>query len=138
MPTAEKFEEINKHFDLRNTQVTFKLITLSSCVAFTERFPSFDKETLPLQILLAQTAVEALGVVVVVESLHPPVSRLYWEPTRYALGGKQLIPVFFAIGKSVLQVKRGVCKYFPTVGTDEALRMEVGAHGFQAVLLFHF
>ena len=54
MPTAEKFEEINKHFDLRNTQVTFKLITLSSCVAFTERIPSFDKETLPLQILLAQ------------------------------------------------------------------------------------
>jgi len=107
-------------------------------VIFAKDFTTFCKEAFTLHIFLAETAVEALGVVVVVESLHPPVSRLYWEPTRYALGGKQLIPVFFAIGKSVLQVKRGVCKYFPTVGTDEALRVEVGAHCFQAVLLFHF
>jgi len=77
-------------------------------------------------------------VIVVVESLHPAISGLYWEATRYTLCGKQLIPVFFAVGKSVLQVKWGVGKYFPTVGTDEALRMEVGAHGFQTVLLFHF
>ena len=41
---------------------------------------------------------------------------------------------FFAVGKTVLQVEWGVGKYFPTVGTDEALRMEVGAHCFQAVL----
>ena len=41
---------------------------------------------------------------------------------------------FFTIGKSVLKVEWGVCKYFATVGTHEALRAEVGAHGFQAVL----
>jgi len=72
-------------------------------------------------------------VIVVVESLHPAIPSLYWEATRYTLRGKQLIPVFFAVGKAVLQVEWGVGKYFPTVGTDEALRMEVGAHGFQAV-----
>ena len=41
---------------------------------------------------------------------------------------------FFTIGKSVLKVEWGVCKYFATVGTHKALRAEVGAHGFQAVL----
>ena len=41
---------------------------------------------------------------------------------------------FFTIGKSVLKVEWGVCKYFATVGTHEALWAEVGAHGFQAVL----
>jgi len=107
-------------------------------VDFTEWFPSFGKETLTLQILPADSAVKTLGVVVVVESFHPPVSSFYWESTRYTLGGEQFIPVFFTIGKSVLKVEWGVCKYFATVGTHEALWAEVGAHGFQAVLIVHF
>jgi len=77
-------------------------------------------------------------VVVVVQSFHPPVSGLNWESTRYTLRGEQFIPVFFTIGKSVLKVEWGVCKYFATVGTHEALWAEVGAHGFQAVLIVHF
>jgi len=113
-------------------------LSLSSCVAFTEWFPSFDKETLTLQILPAESAVKTLRVVVVVQSFHPSVSSFYWESTGYTLGGKQLVPVFFTIGKSVLKVEWGVCKYFATVGTHEALRAEVGAHGFQAVLIVHF
>jgi len=107
-------------------------------VAFTERFPSFDKEALTLQILPAESAVKTLGVVVVVQSLNPPVSGFYRESTRDTLRGEQFIPVFFTIGKSVLKVEWGVCKYFATVGTHEALWAEVGAHGFQAVLLVHF
>ena len=39
------------------------------------------------------SAVKTLGVVVVVESFHPPVSSFYWESTRYTLGSEQFIPV---------------------------------------------
>lgn len=107
-------------------------------MAFTEWFPSFDKETLTLQILPAESAVKTLRVVVIVQSFHPSVSGFNWESTRDTLRGEQLIPVFFTIGKSVLKVEWGVGKYFATVGTHEALWAEVGAHGFQAVLLVHF
>jgi len=77
-------------------------------------------------------------VVVVVKSFHPTVSSFYWKSAGYTLGGEQFIPVFFTIRKSVLQIEWRVAEYLPTVGADEALRVEVGAHGFQAVLLFHF
>jgi len=39
---------------------------LSPGVALTERFSSFYKETLTLKILLAQRAIEALRVVVII------------------------------------------------------------------------
>jgi len=107
-------------------------------VIFTKDFSTFCIEAFTLHVFSAESAVKTLGVVVVVESFHPPVSSFYWESTRYTLGGEQFIPVFFTIGKSVLKVEWGVCKYFATVGTHEALRAEVGAHGFQAVLIVHF
>lgn len=40
-------------------------------------------------------AVEALGVVVVVEGLHPPVPGLDGEAAGNALGGEQLVPVWW-------------------------------------------
>jgi len=107
-------------------------------VVFTEDFITFCKEAFTLHILSAETAIETLGVVVVVKSFHPTVSSFYWESAGYTLGGEQFIPVFFTIRKSVLQIEWRVAEYLPTVGADEALRVEVGAHGFQAVLLFHF
>jgi len=100
---------------------------------FTKDFTTFCKEAFTLHVFLAETAVKTLGVVVVVKSFNPSISGFYGESTRYTLGGKQFVPVFFTIRKSVLQIEWGVGKYFPTVGTDEALRVEVGAHGFQAV-----
>jgi len=107
-------------------------------VIFTKDFATFCIETLTLQILPAESAVKTLGVVVVVQSFHPAVSGFNRESTRYTLRGEQFIPVFFTIGKSVLKVEWGVGKYFATVGTHETLRAEVGAHGFQAVLIVHF
>jgi len=107
-------------------------------VIFTKDFATFCIEAFTLHIFSAESAVKTLGVVVVVQSLHPAVSGFNWESTRYALRGEQFIPVFFTIGKSVLKVEWGVGKYFATVGTHEALWAEVGAHGFQAVLLVHF
>jgi len=107
-------------------------------VIFAKDFATFCIEAFTLHIFSAESAVKTLRVVVVVQSFHPSVSSFYWESTGYTLGGKQLVPVFFTIGKSVLKVEWGVCKYFATVGTHEALRAEVGAHGFQAVLIVHF
>jgi len=107
-------------------------------VIFTKDFATFGIEAFTLHIFSAESAVKTLGVVVVVQSLNPPVSGFYRESTRDTLRGEQFIPVFFTIGKSVLKVEWGVCKYFATVGTHEALWAEVGAHGFQAVLLVHF
>jgi len=107
-------------------------------VIFTKDFATFCIEAFTLHIFSAECAVKTLGVVVVVQSFHPAVSGLNWESTRYTLRGEQFIPVFFTIGKSVLKVEWGVCKYFATVGTHEALWAEVGAHGFQAVLIVHF
>jgi len=66
-------------------------------MAFTERFSSFHKETLALQILFAQRAVEALRMVVIIKSLNPAIPCLYWEATRDAFCREELVPIFFAV-----------------------------------------
>lgn len=66
---------------------------------------SFGKETLPLQVFLANRALEALGVVVVVQCLNPAVSGLDRKSTAYALGGEELVPVFLAVRHSVFEVE---------------------------------
>jgi len=66
-------------------------------VAFTEWFSSFHKETLALQILFAQRAVEALRMVVIVKSLNPAIPCLDWEAARDAFCGEELVPIFFAV-----------------------------------------
>jgi len=74
----------------------------SGGMALAKRLSCFHKKPLSFKIFLAQRAVEALGVVVVVESLHPPISGLYGEPTVYALCGEQLVPVIFTVGQTIL------------------------------------
>jgi len=64
--------------------------------------PPFCKKVFPFHVGFTKRAVEALGVVVVVESLHPPISGLYGEPTVYALCGEQLVPVIFTVGQTIL------------------------------------
>jgi len=108
------------------------------CMGFTKYFSSFSIETFALHIFLAERAVEALWVVVVVECLHPPVTRLYGEPAGDALGREQLIPIFFAVRQAVLQVEGEVGEGLAAVGAAETLGVEVGAEGLQTVLLFYF
>lgn len=110
----------------------------ASRVALAEWFSRFYKETLAFQVLLAKRAVEALWVIVVVEGLHPAVPRLYWEATRDAFCCEQLVPVLFAVGKSILKVERTVGKDLVAVGAGKAFGMKVCPHRFQAVLSFHF
>lgn len=77
-------------------------------------------------------------MIVIVESLHPSVSRLYGESTGHTLGGEQLIPVFFTVGQPVLQVEGRIGEQFAAVSTRKALRVEGLPHGLQTVLSFHF
>jgi len=74
----------------------------SGGMALAKGLSRFHEKALSFKIFLAQRAVEALGVVVVVESLHPPISGLYGEPAVYALGGEQLVPVIFTIRQAIL------------------------------------
>jgi len=108
----------------------------SSGVRLAEWLSRFHKEALTFEVFLAKRAVEALRVVVVVESLDPPVPGLDRESARDALRCEQLVPIFFTVGQSVLQIKGAVGEDLVAVGARKALRMEVCGHRLQAVLSF--
>lgn len=63
------------------------------------------EEALAFQVLLANRALEALRVVVVVERLNPAVSSFNREAAADTLGGEQLVPVFLAVGHAILKVE---------------------------------
>jgi hypothetical protein len=67
-------------------------------VFFAEDSAPLGVKALSFQIAFAHRAVEALAVVVVVESLYPSVASFYGETAANALGGKQLVPIFFTVG----------------------------------------
>jgi len=69
----------------------------SSGVRLAKGLSRFHKEALTLEVLLAKRAVEALRVVVVVDRLHPAVSRLDRETTGDALCCEQFVPIFFTV-----------------------------------------
>jgi len=108
----------------------------SSGVGLAERLSRFDKEALTFEVFLAKRAVEALGVVVVVQSLDPPVSSFDRESAGDALCCEQLVPIFFTVGKSVLQIEGAVGEDLVAVGASKALWMEVRGHRLQTVLSF--
>jgi len=105
---------------------------------FTENLATLGIEAFPLHVFFAKRAVEALGVVVVVEGLHPPVPGLDGEAAGNALGGEQLVPVFLAVWQPVLQVEWAVSKDLVAVGAGEALGVEGGRHRLQAVPSYFF
>jgi len=109
-------------------------LTAHLCMAFAEGFPSLHEKTFALQILLAESAVKALAVVVVVEGFDPPVAGFYGEPARHTLGCEQVIPIFFTVGQSVFKVKWRVGKDLATVSANKTLRMKCLAHCLQTVL----
>jgi len=65
------------------------------CLA--EGLSTLGEEALTLQVLVAFRAFETLAVVVIVESLYPPVSSLNWEATTNTFGCEKVIPVCFTI-----------------------------------------
>jgi len=74
-------------------------------------------------------------VVVAVEGLHPAVARLDGEAAAHALGGEQVVPVGFAVGKTILQVEGAGAEGLPAVGAREALGVELLPDGVQAIPL---
>merc|ERR1719187_3220008 len=65
--------------------------------------------------------------------LHPAVAGLDGEVAAHALGGEQIVPVFFAVGQAVLEVEGARAEDAATVRAAEALGVELLAHGVQAV-----
>lgn len=66
---------------------------------------SFGEETLSFQIAFADSALEAIGVIVLIQRLHPPIAGGNGQSAANALGGEQIVPVLLAIGKAVFQVE---------------------------------
>ena len=54
---------------------------------------------------MAHGALEAIGVIVLIQRLHPAVSGGNGEATTNALGGEKIVPIFFAVWKAILQVE---------------------------------
>jgi len=125
----------DKHGNIQENVLedVWKNFCSSSGVGLAERLSRFDKEALTFEVFLAKRAVEALGVVVVVQSLDPPVSGFDRESAGDALCCEQLVPIFFTVGKSVLQIEGAVGEDLVAVGARKALGVEVCRHRLQAV-----
>jgi len=105
-------------------------------VAFAKGFTSFDKKAFAFKVLLTKSAVKALTVIIVVQSLDPAVTSLDWKATRDAFCCEQFIPIFFTVGQSVFQVKWRVGEDFSTISTNKTLGMKCFAHGLQTILRY--
>jgi len=105
---------------------------------FAKYSSSFGKKIFSFHVGFTKRTVEALWVIVVVKSLHPPIACFYWETTVNTLGGEKFIPIFFAIGQSVFKIERGVGEYFATISTSKAFWMKSFAHCLQTVLSLNF
>lgn len=104
-------------------------------MVFAEWTTALVVEALTFQILLAECAVEALAVVIVVQGLDPSIARFHWEAAREAFGREELVPVGFTISLALFQEERSVAEQFAAVSASKAFRMEVLTDGIQAITL---
>jgi len=91
-------------------------------------------ETLPFEVGLADSTVEAFGVPVLPESLDPSVGRFDGEFAAVTFGGEQFVPVFRAILIPVLDVEARRADRLLAVEADETFWMPGLAHGIDAVV----
>jgi len=84
---------------------SFSIVEYLAGVAFAHGSTTFAQKALSLQILLANRTVEALAVVIVVHCLHPAITGFDRVSTSVTLGGKQLIPISFAVREAILKIK---------------------------------
>lgn len=100
----------------------------------TEGTATLGKEALSFEIAFADGTLEAIGVVVLVQRFHPPVTGGNGKSAADALGGEEIIPVLLAVGKAILQVERAVSKWFLAVRTRKTNWMPLLVEGVQTVL----
>lgn len=104
-------------------------------MVFAEWTSSFVVETLSFQVLFAHRAIEALTVIVVVQSFNPSVTSFDWEATSEAFGCEELIPIGLAVRFTFFQEEWTVAEKFATIGASEAFGMVVLSNSIQAVTL---
>ena len=102
-------------------------------VILAERATALRVEALALEVLLAHRAVETLAVVIIVQGLHPAISSFDWESARETLCREQLVPISFAVGQSLFEEEWAVAEELATVGTFEAVRVEMLSNRVQAI-----
>lgn len=79
-------------------QLSADCLDSHSSMALAERFSCFHEKSFAFEVLLAESAIEALAMIIVVESLDPSVTSLDRKSARYTFGGEKFIPIFFAVG----------------------------------------
>lgn len=104
-------------------------------MVLTEWTASLVVETLPFKVLLAVSTVEALTVIIVIQSFYPSVAGLNGESASKAFSGEELVPISFTICHAFLQEEWSVAKQFSAMATSEALWMEVPSNSIQAIAL---
>lgn len=80
-------------------------------------------------------AVEALRMIIIIQSFNPSVASLNGEAACKAFCCEQFIPIVFTISFALLQEEWTVAEQFTAVGAFEAFGMELAADGVQAVAL---
>lgn len=104
-------------------------------MSFAEGSTSFGEKALSFKVLLAVCAVEALRVIIIIQSFNPSVASLNGEAACEAFRCEQFIPIVFTIGFALLQEEWTVAEQLSAVGAFEAFGMELAADGVQAVAL---
>lgn len=96
---------------------------------------AFVVEALAFQVLLAESAIEALAMIVVIQSFYPAITGFNGESTCKAFCCEQFIPIGFAVGITLLQEEWRIAKDFAAMCAAKAFWMEMTADGVQAIAL---
>jgi len=98
----------------------------------------FCKEALSLEVLFARRAIEALTVIIIIQSFDPLVPRLNCKTAAEAAHGEHFVPIRAAIGQPVLNEESVSVEDLRTPGALEALDMPLFPHGLETLKLDPF
>jgi len=100
-----------------------------------KRPPLLRKEALPFEVLFAGRTIEALTVIIIIQSLDPLVPRLNGKATPKAPHGEHLVPICAAVGQPVLHEEGVSVEDLRTPPTLETLHMPLLPHGLETLKL---
>lgn len=102
---------------------------------FAERTTALVVEALTFQVLLAVSAIEALAMIVMIQSLNPSIAGFNGETASETFRSEKLIPIGLTVSIAILKEERSISELLAAMAASEAFRMEVLADGIQAIAL---